>query len=34
MTDIFYITIISMFKTENAHLVPNLLAKTIEEDEV
>jgi len=29
---IFYITIIRMFKTENAHLVPNLLAKAVDED--
>ena len=34
MIYIFYISFIySMFKTENAQLVPNLLAKTTEEDE-
>lgn len=33
MTDIFYIIIIySMFKTENAYLVPNLLAINGDED--
>ena len=32
--DLYFLYYYSMFRSENVHLVPNLLSKTVEEDEV
>ena len=31
--DLYFLYYYSMFRSENVHLVPNLLSKTVEEDE-